>query len=251
MPSSNSIERLSALRTSVDALSPSRGSSLPFGVEAVDSLLAGGGLPMDALCEVAPASPSLADDAAASLFVAGIAARLAVAGRQMLWALTRFDLYAPGLEQSGLSARSAIYAEVADDADVLALAEDGVRGGALAAVVAEARRAGMVATRRLQLAAAEGGAPVLLLRRWRRAGTCPLGEPSAAATRWRIGCAPSARLDAPGVGRARWHVELVRQRGGAPFSLQLDACDGQGRLALAAAARDRAPAAVRASARAA
>ena len=96
------------------------------------------------------------------------------------------------------------------------------------------------ATRRLQLAASEGGVPVVILRRWRRADSCPLSEPSAAVTRWRIGAAPSVRLGLPGVGRACWHVELVRQRGGESFSLMLEACDGEGRLALPAAARDRA-----------
>ena len=110
---------------------------------------------------------------------------------------------------------------------------------------------GQVATRRLQLAASEGGVPVVILRRWRKAASCPLAEPSAAVTRWRIGSAPSARLGLPGVGRACWQVELVRQRGGEPFSLVLEACDGEGCLALPAAARDRAAAQERAVARAA
>ncbi|MEL0212409.1 MAG: protein ImuA, partial [Novosphingobium sp.] len=55
----------------------------------------------------------------------------------------------------------------------------------------------------------------------------------------------------PGVGRPRWSVELVRQRNGKPFSLELDACDDQGRLALPAPARHRAVAAVGAASQAA
>src|SRR3546814_11360860 len=65
-------------------------------------------------------------------------------------------------------------------------------------------------------------------------------SPSAARTRGRIGCVSSARLPYPGVGRARWSVELVRQRGGTPFSLQLDGCDDTGRLSLPAIPSDRA-----------
>jgi protein ImuA len=70
-------------------------------------------------------------------------------------------------------------------------------------------------------------------------------------TRWRIGCVESERLPHPGVGRSRWSVELVRQRAGNPFTLELEACDEQGRLALPAAAPDRAIARGRAIAQAA
>ncbi len=226
---------------------------LPFGVAAIDDQLCRAGLAIDAIHDVAPASSRLSDDAAATLFVGGLAARLTGVHRrrQALWVLTRSDLYAPGLEQAGLTSDRVFFAEARDDAQALALAEDGVREGALGAVVVEVRRAPMVATRRLQLAAAEGGTPVLMLRRWRRAATCPLGELSAAVTRWRIGSTPSAPLGVPGVGRARWTVDLVRQRGGEPFSLIVEACDDQGRLALPAAARDRAAAPERAVARAA
>src|SRR5690606_30014307 len=89
--------------------------------------------------------------------------------------------------------------------------------------------------------------PMLLYRRYRRVDTCPLDAPSLAMTRWRIGVRPSEPLAVPRIGRARWHVELVRQRGGPPFALELEACDDQGRLALPAAARDRAAATGRAA----
>jgi protein ImuA len=98
----------------------------------------------------------------------------------------------------------------------------------------------MTAARRLQLAAADGRTPALLLRRWKKLGTCPLAEPSSAMTRWRIGCAPSAMLGIPGVGRPRWTIELVRQRNGNPFSLILEGCDAKGCLGLPAPVADRA-----------
>lgn len=225
---------------------------LRFGVPALDDSLFAGGLVRHALHEVSPASSTLTDDAAATLFVAGIAARLFGSdGGPVLWAATRFDLYAPGLEQAGLSADRVLFAEGRDDAQVLALVEDGLRHGGPAAVVGEVHKASRVATRRLQLAAADSGTPVLLLRRWRRRGECPLAEPSSAATRWRVGSAPSSPLHIPGVGRARWSIELVRQRNGTPLSLMLQACDDQGRLAPSVPTPDRAPAQARASSRAA
>lgn len=245
-------EALARLRAEIADVRPKEASTLPFGVEALDSRLADAGLYGASLHEIAPAAASLSDDAAAALFVAGIVARFAArTERRILWVVTRFDLYAPGLEQAGLLPGRLLFAEAREDGQVLAAMEDGLRHGMLAAVVGEVKRADMTATRRLHLAAADGKTPALLSRRWRRQGVCPLSDLSAAATRWRIGCAPSARLPAHGVGRARWTVELVRQRNGNPFALDLEACDETGRLALPAPSRDRATAASRAAARAA
>ncbi|MET0250571.1 MAG: protein ImuA [Novosphingobium sp.] len=225
---------------------------LPFCVEDIDSRLGQGGLDGGGLHEITAASPTLGDDAAATLFAAGAAARFAADPQATVaWTVTRFDLYAPGLEQAGLPPGKLLYAQGRDQVMALALAEDCLRDGSFAAVVAEVKAADQTATRRLQLAAADGRTPMLLLRRWARAARDPLGLPSAACTRWRIGCVPSVPLVHPGVGRSCWSVELVRQRGGNPFSLIVEACDGKGRLALPAPARDRAAAAGRADRRAA
>jgi protein ImuA len=238
-----SAEELQALRDAVARVASERGPVLPFGVGPLDHLLAGGGLDGAGLHEVAAASASWSDDAAATLFAAGIAARFAAPGLSALWALTRFDLYAPGLEQAGLGPDRVLYAQGSNDRELLAMCEDALRDGALACVVAEVKAADQTATRRLQLAASEGKTPMLLYRRYRRYGQCPLTDLSLACTRWRVGSLASAPLATPGVGRGRWSIELVRQRGGPPFSLELEACDDQGRLALPAATRDRAIAA--------
>lgn len=237
-------EELQALREAVSRVAAARGPMLPFGVAPLDHLLAGGGLDGAGLHEVAAASASWSDDAAATLFAAGIAARFAAApGVSALWALTRFDLYAPGLEQAGLGPERILYAQGRNDRELLAMCEDALRDGSLACVVAEVKAADQTATRRLQLAATEGKTPMLLYRRYRRYGQCPLTDLSLACTRWRVGSIASTPLLMPGVGRGRWSVELVRQRGGPPFSLELEACDDQGRLALPAATRHRALAA--------
>jgi len=226
--------RLDALRAELRAIESGQRSEasavLPFGMDEVDCALASGGLACGALHEVAGASAGLADDAAATLFAAGIAARLA---GPVLWALSRRDLFAPGLAQAGLGPDRLIYAECRKDDDVLAVLEDGVRHGSLVAVVAEISRATMTATRRLQLAAEDSGTMVLLLWRWRGA-VDPLLVPTAAATRWRIACAPSQPLGIRGIGRPRWSVELVRQRGGPANHWLMEGTDEAGRLALPA-----------------
>ena len=229
---------LADLRVAVANVEPCRGLALPFGVAELDHRLAHGGLACRALHELAGASPALNDDAAATLFLAGAAARFAASsGKAVLWVAGRSDLFAPGLEQAGLSPAAMLHAQGRDDAEVLALVEDGARHGSLAAIVGEVKRAGMTVTRRLQLAATDSGTPILLLRRWKKADRCPFSALSAATTRWQIGCAPSRSLEVPGVGRPRWSVELARQRGGPPFTTILEGCDETGRLAPSAPAR--------------
>jgi protein ImuA len=240
-PSRN--ERLAALRAEVRAIESAgaMGSRecLPFGVEAMDSRLAGGGLSIGALHEITGARPELSDDAAATLFIASIAARLE---GPVLWALCRRDLFAPGLALAGLGPSRILYAECGRDEDVLAVMEEGLRHGGLGAVVGEVGRVLMASTRRLQLAAEEGGTTAFTLKRWRRSGEDPLLVPSAAVTRWRIACVPSGELPAEGIGRPRWRLDLARQRGGDPFTLIMEGPDNEGRLALPAEPRHRSPA---------
>jgi protein ImuA len=234
--------RLAALRAEVRAIeSAGRGAGggecLAFGIESIDSRLAGGGLASAALHETTGDRPGLPDEAAATLFLASLAARRE---GTVLWALARRDLFAPGLQQAGLAPDRLLYAECGRDEEVLAVMEEGLRHGGLAAVVGEAARVTMAATRRLQLAAEEGGVMALLLKRRRRAGEEPLGLPSAAVTRWRIAAAPSSLLPAAGIGRPRWRLVLARQRGGEPCQWITEAADETGRLALPAGIERRA-----------
>ncbi|WNO52431.1 ImuA family protein [Stakelama saccharophila] len=241
---------LSSLREAIGAIEGTGIAGHPalqFGIDPIDAGLADRGLRIDALHEVAGAGPNYGDDAAASLFLAGIAARNA---GSVLWIVRRRDLFAPGLYQAGLAPERLIHAEARDDAELLAIMEDALRHRGLGAVVGEPKRAGMTATRRLQLAAEGGRTLALMLRRPSRAGDDPFAQPSAAATRWRVGCLPSEPLPVAGIGRARWRLELVRQRGGAPFAIDVEACDETGRCALAAELVDRPDRAGRADARA-
>jgi protein ImuA len=239
-PSPARAERLAALREEVRALESAGAGEgregLPFGIEAIDSRLAGASLAVAALHEAAGERPGPGDEAAATLFLASIAARRPGI---VLWTLARRDLFAPGLAGAGLPPDRILYAECGRDEDVLAVMEEGLRHGGLAAVVGEVGRAPMPATRRLQLAAEEGGTPALMLRRWRGGGEDPLSPPSAAVTRWRLACVPSSPLAVAGIGRPRWRLALARQRGGAPFDLIVETPDAEARLALPAVSEHR------------
>lgn len=236
MSSSPSLEQLRAAVGAIEGRGSDAHEVLSFGIAPLDARLAGGGLRRDALHEIAAAGAGWGDDAAATLFLAGIAARTS---GPVLWAVRAHDLFAPGLYQAGLAPERLIHVEARDDAELLEIMEDALRHRGLGAVIGEVKRAGLAATRRLQLAAEGGPAPALLLRRHARLNEDPLGPPSAAMTRWRIAPAPSLALPVEGVGRPRWRVMLVRQRGGEPYELLLEACDETGRCAVAADVVDR------------
>ncbi len=135
-----------------------------------------------------------------------------------------------------------VYAQ-AGRKNALQVMEDGLRHHGLAGVVAElSGRITLSASRRLQLAAEATGVTALLLRRPGK-GSAELVGAVAAATRWRIGALPSAppvadAPDVPGLGRARWQLELVRCRGGRTGAWIVEACDATGRLDLVAPLED-------------
>jgi protein ImuA len=170
------------------------------------------------------------DGAAAALFSAGIAARTR---GKVLWCVTRQDLFAPAIAQAGLGPDRVIYVEAGDEKSLLACFEEGLRHVGLGAVVAEVARLSMMASRRLQLAAESSGAIGIAVRRWRRqTEAADFGQPTASVTRWRVTALPSTPLPVPGVGRARWQVELIRCRAGESADFEVEACDAKGRLAV-------------------
>jgi protein ImuA len=233
MPAQPDRAVVSALQERVRSLEGARNherSVLPFGVREIDGRLPGGGLALGALHEVAGGGNGAIDGAAAALFAAGIAARTS---GKVLWCVSRQDLFAPAIAQAGLSPDRVIYVEAGDDKSVLACFEEGLRHVGPGAVVAEIARLPMTASRRLQLAAETSGSIGIAIRRWRRqADATDFGQPTASVTRWRVSVMPSRPLPVPGVGRARWQLELIRCRGGESADFEVEACDAKGRLAV-------------------
>jgi protein ImuA len=160
----------------------------------------------------------------------------------VLWCLPRPDLYGPGLAAHGLDPGRVVMVQTSRDAEILWAMEEGLRAPGIAAVVGEIGSLPMVASRRLQLAAERSGITAFLLRRWREGGQAARERalPNAAVTRWRIAALPScSSRGEPGVGRAWWHVELLRCRGGEPASWEMEVPDATDHVSLAAALADR------------
>jgi protein ImuA len=128
-------------------------------------------------------------------------------------ALSEFgDPYGHGLAQLGLEVGRLILVEARTDKDALWAIEESLRSEARPAMVAGAVAGGLdlTSSRRLNLAAAPQRTPLILLR-GAQTNTETVGT-SAAATRWRIAAAPSARDRFGALAAPRWHVALERSR---------------------------------------
>jgi protein ImuA len=211
------IERLRRKLSVIEAAAGLAGecsAPLALGIPLIDRAL-GGGLSCGALHEVAVVRET--ETAVATGFALALAARNS---RSVLWIAEDLSLaengalYGPGLEESGCAPEHMVIVAAAHRLDVLWAMEEALRCRAVGVVIGElrARSIDPVATRRLSLAAAAGNTLGLILR------TTPDDTPSAAATRWIIGAAPSCTLATHdglhGIGPPRLVARLVRNRRG-------------------------------------
>jgi protein ImuA len=215
---------LQQLRQSLASLDPSLAPRLTDQERRVnlgppiDAAL-GGGLACGALHELTPAAPIHLG--ATSGFAIALAALAAGRRGEVLWVATGSaageggGLYGPGLDLFGLPSARLLMLRVPRPLDVLWAMEEALRCRALACTVAEltgeGREADLTTTRRLALAAREGGPGFGLLIRHRATAV-----PSAAATRWQIAAAPSEPDRYGGLGRTRFDLTLSKNRRG-PF----------------------------------
>ena len=240
MPTTNSTPAtIESLRTRIAAIerqnsAQSCSAVLPFGINAIDSHLPGGGLRLGAMHELHGAGPDIEVGAAPTSLAASVLARLS---GPVLWIGRKGAVFGHGLVQAGLAPRRVVFVDAGRD--VPGVMEDALRFPGLAGVVAELDGTlDGVVSRRLQLAAEGSSVLGVLIRRSRRFDDPALGQPSAAATRWRVGVLPSRPApdipNVPGLCRPLWQLELLRCRGGEGASWIVEGADAQGRLALAA-----------------
>lgn len=229
---------ITELRHKLDRLASSIAATravLPFGIDAMDHVLPGGGLALGAVHEICEQGTDSTRASLSALFAAGVLARLP---GPVLWCLHSRDLFAPALARVGLHPDRVIYCETWKDAEVLPAMEEGLRHGGLAGVVGELIKLPLTPSRRLQLAAESSGVMAFVLR---RSGTTS-NEHNASFSRWRVSAAPSGPMIDFDMGRACWQLDLLRCRGAEAHSWTVEACDATGRLAVPADLGDRSPA---------
>jgi protein ImuA len=219
------------------------GHSVRLGIPAIDTAL-GGGLPVAAVHELAPALPIHSGAAQ------GFAVALAAQSRgSVLWVETDFARmengapYGPGLAFSGLALDRLVLLTVPRSIDVLWAMEEALRSREVMTVIGEVPDDHTLddgpATRRLSLTARDSGGFGLLLRQR------PSPAASAAATRWQVAAAPGAQDQFGGLGRITFALSLTKNRNG-PCGHWLIAWDHHDRVfqealsvSVAEAARDR------------
>jgi protein ImuA len=208
------MEQLIRLRRAIatsEAL-PEEARPLALGIPEIDAAL-GGGLSRAALHELSAVAPThLGAAAGVALILAALSPEKA---KQTLWIATDFGmletgaLYGPGLDRIGLPSARLLIARVARTIDALFAMEEALKCRALATVVVElSGEADLTATRRLILAAREGGALGILLRHK------PSDAPSAAFTRWQVAGYPSVPDEFGGLGATAFRLSLTRNRRG-------------------------------------
>ena len=193
---------------------PVAASAIGFGLATIDAVL-GGGLTRGGVHEIY--APSSAHTGAATGFATALAVRAAGA-RPILWVRQDFldaetgCLNAAGLAEFGLDPARIILVRARDAEGVLRAGEQAARCASLGVVVIEPcgspKILDFTASRRLSLASAKSGVPILL----HRATASP--SHSAALTRWSVAAARSRALEANAPGFPAFELNLLRHRGG-------------------------------------
>lgn len=161
--------------------------------------------------------------AATSGLMAGLLGSLMKQGGACLWASTSRKLFPPSLITFGIEPHRLIFIDLQREKDVLWVMEEALKCDGLAAVIAEVYNISFAQSRRLQLAVESSKVTGFLLRNDAR----KLGTTTCVA-RWQISPLPSeTEGDLPGVGFARWQVDLLRVRNGSPGTWKLEWVEGR------------------------
>lgn len=223
MPNSLAAEGVASLKQTIAAIEAACIKGKPqsarmhveTGVPAIDGML-GGGLQRGTIHELLPKAPL--DIGSAAGFAFGLAACAQQREQHTLYIQHDFTMqeagrpYLPGLKLAGFNGDALIYLHVPRPEDVLWAMGEALKCRGFSAVIAEfpshVRVLDLTATRRLVLAAQEGmGFGVLL----RHSGSI---EPNAATTRWLVSAAPSRPDEFGEIGKAHFHLDLVKNRFG-------------------------------------
>lgn len=177
------------------------------GFPALDLALPGGGWPWGAVIEVFAERQGIGELAVWMPALASLSRREDAQSRWIVFVAPPLIPYAPALVRCGVGLERLLWVDASETGnDGPWAAEQAVRSGASAAVLAWLRSLDDTALRRFQLAAEEQGCAVVLFR--------PL-----AALRSRSPAAMRMRLSRVG---ARTRVEILKCRGGRPLRVDLD-----------------------------
>lgn len=118
-------------------------------------------------------------------------------------------VFPPALTLFGILPENIVFVQAGKAKESLWIVEEALKCQSLVAVVGQLKELSFTESRRLQLAVEKSGVTGLIHRR------CPQSShPIACAANWKITAANSVLNNLPGVGPARWQVELTKVRNG-------------------------------------
>jgi protein ImuA len=161
--------------------------------------------------------------AATSGFIAALLSKMVRIKGSIIWITSARTIFPPALAAYGISPQQVIFIEPPRSKDVASLMEEALKCTGLGAVVAETPELSFLISRRLQLAVEESAVTGFVIRINPRQLS-----PTACVTRWEISPLPSLNEDGlPGVGFARWEINLLKVRNGSPDKWELEWSNGQ------------------------
>ncbi len=163
------------------------------------------------------------DAAVTSGFIAGLLGSRTKKGGVILWVSAARTLFPPALSNFGIAPDRIIFVDLAKEKEILWAMEEGLKCGALSAVIGEIRDLDFIVSRRLQLAVEQSQVTGFIIRQHPR-----ILNTTACVTRWKITSLPSDKLDdLPGISYPKWKVELLKVRNGKPGAWELEWVDGR------------------------
>ena len=194
---------------------PQAAQEQSFGLGALEAAFPNGVFPTGAIHEFLVPGPESA--AASGGFIGGLLAKLMGQQGICLWIGVSRKLFAPALKRFGVEPDRIIFVDLQNEKQALWAAEEALKCGGLAAVVAELPELTFAQSRRLQLAVETSRVTGFILR-----SDLQKVSSTTCVARWQIASMPSqAEMDIPVVGFPRWQVELLKVRNGNPGVYQI------------------------------
>lgn len=195
---------------------PVTGKAVQVGLGAIERAFPNNSFPAGAMHEFI----STANEHAAATrgFVAGLLSSLVHSNGACVWISCAQTVFPPAMQAFGVAPHNIIFITLKNEKEVLWAMEEALKCEALAAVAGELQQIDFKASRRLQLAVEQSRVTGFILRHSPRSmGTI------ACVARWQVTAAASdAGTGMPGVGFARWKVDLLKIRNGKPGSWQVE-----------------------------
>jgi protein ImuA len=190
------------------------------GLEPIYSAFPNASFPLGAVHEFL--SSNAENNTATTGFIAALLASITESSGALLWISSSRTLFPPALKNFGIDPDRIIFIDLQNERQILWAMEEGLKCGALSAVVGEIKEISFEASRRLQLAVEQSQVTGFILRKTYRLTT------TACVTRWKIMSLPSEPIgDLPGIGFPKWRVELLRVRNGKPGVWDIEWVNGR------------------------